>query len=109
MSTKSNPSLLCGLTIKVVLLRGKGKLRIWPVYFDIRYSRSGGRRVSRNQAIRDPKIEDIEKAALKLGLNPILQAGAAYSQYPWRKTGVILVDKKGSKTEIIKKIAVELR
>jgi signal recognition particle subunit SRP19 len=90
-------------------MRGKGKLRIWPAYFDIRYSRSGGRRVPRKWGIRDPKIEDIEKAALKLGLNPILIAGAAYSQYPWRKTGVLLVDKKGSKTEIIKKMAVELR
>jgi signal recognition particle subunit SRP19 len=90
-------------------LRGKGKLRIWPSYFDIRYSRSGGRRVPRNYALRDPKIEEIEKAAIKLGLNPILQAGAAYSQYPWRKTGLLLVDKKASKTEIIKKIAMELR
>jgi signal recognition particle subunit SEC65 len=46
---------------------------------------------------------------LKLGLKPILQAGAAYSKYPWRKTGVLLVDKKGSKTDVIKKIAAELR
>lgn len=90
-------------------MRGKGKLRIWPAYFDTRFSRSGGRRVPRNQAIRDPKIEDIEKAAVKLGLNPILLAGASYSQYPWRKTGVLLVDKNGPKTEIIKKIALELR
>ena len=46
----------------MVSLRGKGKIRIWPVYFDIRYSRKEGRRVSRKNAIRDPKIEDIEKA-----------------------------------------------
>jgi signal recognition particle subunit SRP19 len=89
-------------------LRGKGKLRIWPAYFDVRNSRGEGRRVPRSLAVRDPKIEDIEKAALKLSLKPILQAGAAYSKYPWRKTGVLLVDKKGSKTDVIKKIAVEL-
>ena len=93
----------------MVSLRGKGKLRIWPVYFDVRCSRSEGRRVPRNQAVRDPKIEDIEKAVLKLGLKPILQIGAAYCKYPWRKTGVLLVDKKGAKTDVIKKIAVELR
>ena len=90
-------------------MRGKGKLRIWPAYFDIRYSRGEGRRVPRDKAIRDPKIEDIEKAALKLGLKPIHQPGAAYSKYPWRKTGVLLVDKKGSKAKVINMIAEELR
>lgn len=90
-------------------MRGKGKLRIWPAYFDIRYSRGEGRRVPREKAIRDPKIEDIEKAAKKLGLKPVLQAGKAYSKYPWRRTGVILVDKKGSKVEVINMIAEELR
>jgi signal recognition particle subunit SRP19 len=90
-------------------LRGKGKLRIWPAYFDVRYSRGEGRRVPRDKAIREPKIEDIEKAALKLGLKPILQPGTAYSKYPWRKTGVLLVDKKGSKTKVINMIAEELR
>ena len=90
-------------------MRGKGKLRIWPAYFDVRYSRGEGRRVPRDKAVRDPKIEDIEKAALKLGLKPILQPGTAYSKYPWRKTGVLLVDKKGSKTKVINMIAEELR
>jgi len=90
-------------------LRGKGKLRIWPAYFDINYSRGEGRRVSRDKAIRDPSIADIEKAALKLGLKPVLQPGKAYSKQPWRRTGVLLVDKKGSKTEILRMLAGELR
>ena len=63
----------------------------------------------RDKATRDPKVEDIEKVAQKLGLNPILQYGKAYSKQPWKATGVILVDKKGSKTEIINKIAGSLR
>lgn len=90
-------------------MRGKRKLRIWPAYFDIRYSRSKGRRIPRDKAIRDPKIDDIEKAASKLGLKPVLQAGKAYSKYPWKRTGVLLVDKKSSKTEVINMIAEELR
>ncbi len=90
-------------------MRGRGKLRIWPTYFDIRYSRSEGRRVPRDKAIRDPKIEDIEKVALKLGLKPVLKLGAAYSKYPWKKTGMLLVDKKGSKVEVINMIAEELQ
>lgn len=90
-------------------MRGKGKLRIWPAYFDIRYSRGEGRRVPRDKATRDPKVEDLEKVAQKLGLNPILQPGKAYSKQPWKNTGVILVDKKGSKSDIINKIAPALR
>ena len=90
-------------------MRGKGKLRIWPAYFDVGYSRGEGRRVPRDKATRAPKAEDIETVAKKLGLNPILQLGKAYSKQPWKNTGVILVDKKGSKTEIINKIAGSLR
>jgi signal recognition particle subunit SRP19 len=90
-------------------LRGRGKLRVWPVYFDASLSRGEGRRVPRSKAIRDPKAEDIEKAAKKLGLNPILEPAATYSKQPWRPIGVVLVDKKGSKTRIINDIAEELK
>jgi signal recognition particle subunit SRP19 len=93
----------------VISLRGRGKIRIWPAYFNIQYSREEGRRVPRSIAVRDPKIDELEKAALKLGLKPILQLGAAYSKHPWKKTGVLLVDKKGSKKETIKMIAEELK
>jgi len=90
-------------------LRGKGKLRVWPVYFDASYSRGEGRRVPRSKAVRDPKAEDIEKAARRLGLNPILESAATYSKQPWRPIGVVLVDKRGSKTRIINDIAEELK
>ncbi len=90
-------------------MRGKGKIRIWPAYFDIRYSRSEGRRVSRDRAIRDPKLDDLEKVLNKLGLNPIIQPEKRYSRQPWKRSGVVLVDKKGTKAEIIKKIAKALR
>jgi len=90
-------------------MRGKGKIRIWPAYFDIRYSRSEGRRVPRDRAIRDPKLDDLEKVSHKLGLNPIIQPEKRYSRKPWKRSGVVLVDKKGSKTEIIKNIAKSLR
>ena len=90
-------------------MRGRGKLRIWPVYFDASYSRGEGRRVPRTKAVKDPKAEDVEEAARRLGLNPILEPAAKYSKQPWRPVGVVLVDKKGSKTCIIKEIAEELK
>jgi signal recognition particle subunit SRP19 len=90
-------------------MRGKGKIRIWPVYFDNRYSRGEGRRIPRNRAVRDPKLEDLEKVSRKLGLNPIIQPEKRFCKQPWKRSGVVLVDKKGSKTEIINKIAGSLR
>ena len=90
-------------------MRGRGKLRIWPVYFDASYSRGEGRRVPQTKALKEPKAEDIERAAMKLGLNPILEPTAKYSKQPWRPVGLVLVDKRGSKTRIIKEIAEELR
>jgi signal recognition particle subunit SRP19 len=90
-------------------MRGRGKIRIWPAYFDINLSRDQGRRVPKERAIRDPTAETINNAAQKLGLNPMLEPGAVYSRQPWRATGLVQVDKKGKKTEIINKIAQELR
>ncbi len=89
-------------------MRGRGKYRIWPAYFNARYSRNEGRRVSREKAVRDPSIEDIEEIAEKLDLKPITEPGASYPKQPWKKTGVILVDKKEPKGEIINRIAEEL-
>lgn len=90
-------------------MRGRGKLRVWPVYFDAGLSRGEGRRVPRSMAVREPKAEDIEKAAGRLGLNPVLEPAARHSKRPWRPSGVVLVDKKGPKTRIIRDIAEELR
>jgi signal recognition particle subunit SRP19 len=85
-------------------LRGRGRLLIWPSYFDVDYSLSQGRKVPRNQAIRGVKAEEIFKAAEDLDLNPISKPVAAYSKRPWSKTGVVLVETAGPKTKILKDI-----
>ena len=43
-------------------------------------------------------------AAEKLNLNPVLRQ-ATYSKAPWQQSGVVLVEKKKSKTKIIRDIA----
>ena len=55
-------------------------------------------------AVASPTIDEIFKAAKKLGLNPIKEEKAHPSRW-WRKEGCILIEKKGKKAEIIKKIA----
>lgn len=90
-------------------MRGKGKLRLWPAYFDADRTRNQGRRVTKTQATREPTPDAIERAAQRLALNPIVEPGLAYSKQPGAKTGVVLVDKKMKKTETINKVAAELK
>ncbi|MBN1682359.1 signal recognition particle protein Srp19 [Candidatus Bathyarchaeota archaeon] len=89
-------------------MRDKDKLVIWPIYFDIDLSWSKGRRVPRNLAVKQPKIENIAKAAYEEGLNPELKKESAHPKRPWIKNGLILIDKKLPKNEAIKRIAKKL-
>jgi signal recognition particle subunit SRP19 len=82
---------------------------IWPSYFDVEYSTSQGRRVPRSQAIRGVKSEEIFQAAEDLSLKPVIKPASAYSKRPWLKTGVILVDKTGPKTGILKEILQKIK
>ena len=76
---------------------------LWPIYFDSHAPRKR-RKIPKNLAIGNPSIEEIFKAAKKLGLSPIKEEKSYPSRW-WRKEGCILVDKKEKKTKIIKKIA----
>ena len=44
---------------------------IWLDYFNSSYSRSQGRRISRNRSIKNPILSDLLEAAKRLNLNPV--------------------------------------
>lgn len=90
-------------------MRGKGKLVLWPVYFDAGFTWLWGRRVPKILALRGVKAEEIFQAALDLGLNPVLQAGAAHPRHSWRRGGAVLVDKSMSKTRVLRDLARRIR
>src|SRR3990170_1798340 len=81
-------------------VRKQDKTIIWPAYFDLAKTRKKGRRV--------PKNLEIKEAAEKLGLKHEVIVEKGFPKTPWLKTGMILVEKKGSKEQIIKKIARQL-
>ncbi len=81
----------------------RDKYIIWPIYFDA-YAPRGKRKVSKELAVKNPSIDEIFKAAKKLGLNPVKEDKAHPSRW-WRKEGCIAIDMKGKKNEIIKRIA----
>jgi signal recognition particle subunit SRP19 len=81
---------------------------IWPVYFDVNKSRKEGRRVNRSQGVVSPKIAEIKEAADKLGLENELNLEARFPKAPWNKCGMLLVEKKEPKEDVIQKLAKQL-
>jgi signal recognition particle subunit SRP19 len=92
----------------VLNLRSKGKIILWPIYFDSTVSWSNGRRVPKANAIRAPKTEDIVTAVISAGLKAELQPNVAHPRYPFIKSGYVLVDTKEPKEKVIKLIAGKL-
>jgi signal recognition particle subunit SRP19 len=89
-------------------MRKQDKAIIWPAYFDQAKTRKKGRRVPKNMAVQSPKILEIQEATQKLGLKNEVVATAGYPKTPWAKTGMLLVEKKGSKEQVINRIAKQL-
>ena len=89
-------------------MRKQDKAIIWPVYFNQAKTRKEGRRVPKELAVKSPRITEITAAVTKLGLEHEVLAEACYPKMPWVKTGMILVEKTGSKEQAIKEIAEQL-
>jgi len=89
-------------------MQKKGMIVLWPIYLDSTKTRSEGRRVSKKLAVPAPKLEEIQRVAMSLGFRPETVSNAAHPSFPWQKTGLIVTSKKGSKTQIIRKIAEKL-
>ena len=86
-------------------MQKQDRIVLWPVYLDSTKTRSEGRRVSKKLAVPAPKFEEIHKVAVSLGFRPEIVSNAAHPSFPWQKMGLIVTSKKGSKTQIIRKIA----
>ena len=84
------------------------KIIIWPSYFDSTKTRSDGRRIAKILAVPSPKISEMKEAVEKLGLDHELVLDAGYPKTPWLKKGMLLVTKKKTKNQTIKKIAKQL-
>lgn len=92
-----------------MLMRDKNKLVIWPVYIDRNRSRSQGRIISKKSSIAEPTLLEIEKAALKLGLNPEVEKDKSYPKSWWEKSGRVLIDNSAPKTQLSRKIATAIK
>jgi signal recognition particle subunit SRP19 len=89
-------------------MRKQDKVILWPAYFDSTKARGEGRKIPKSLAVPSPKISELKEAVEKLGLEHELVLEASYPKMPWLKTGMLLVVKKGTKNQMMKKIAKQL-
>lgn len=89
-------------------MRKQDEVILWPAYFDSTKARSDGRKISKNLAVPSPKISELKEAVERLGFEHELVLEASYPKTPWIKTGMLLVAKKESKNQMMKKIAKQL-
>jgi signal recognition particle subunit SRP19 len=89
-------------------VRKQNKVIIWPAYFDQSKTRKDGRRVGKSLSVQHPKIDEVTLAVERLGLAHEIASESGYPKMPWVKTGMILVEKKGSKEQVIRRIASQL-
>jgi signal recognition particle subunit SRP19 len=89
-------------------MRKQNKIVLWPAYFDSTKTRKQGRKTPKNVAVPAPRQDELQKAAQKIGLQTEMIADAHHPKNPWQKTGLIIVPKNTSKTQIIHKVSKEL-
>jgi len=82
---------------------------IWPPNIDALKTKKAGRIISRNDAVKSPTIDEIEKAAQELGLNPIIEPSKSYPRTWWEKSGRVLVDNTVSRHETAKIISQKIK
>jgi signal recognition particle subunit SRP19 len=89
-------------------MRKQNKIFLWPVYFDANKSRADGRRTPKKLAVSAPKVEELQIAAKRVGLQTEVVSDVAHPSSPWIKTGLLAVPKKEPKGKTLKRIAEEL-
>jgi signal recognition particle subunit SRP19 len=82
---------------------------IWPSNIDALKTREDGRIVSRNDAVKSPTIDEIEKAAQEAGLNPTCELSKSYPRAWWEKSGRVLVDNTVSRHEAARIISQKIK
>ncbi|MBI5254080.1 MAG: signal recognition particle protein Srp19 [Euryarchaeota archaeon] len=87
----------------------RDKLIVWTNYIDAQKSKKEGRRISKSDAVASPTLGEIQSAAEKLGLRPVIEKEKAYPKEWWGSKGRILIEKSRQKNKALKEIAMEIR
>jgi len=89
-------------------MRKQDKVALWPAYFDSAKTRVESRRIPKELAVSSPRLDELQRAAERCGLQTEVVPEVKHPHAPWQKTGLILVSKSAPKVQIIRRVAKEL-
>ena len=84
-------------------------ITIWPQYLNENLSLNEGRKISKENAVKDPTLSDIERALKRLGLTYNIQKEFSYPGKWYEKSGRVLVEWEGTKLELIREISLKIK
>ena len=83
---------------------------IWPTYINSKRSRKEGRKINKIDAVSDPKLTEISRAARKLNLNPKTEDDKSYPRFWWERSGRIIVEREDtSKNKVLVEISKTIK
>ena len=81
----------------------------YPQYFDLKRTRSDGRKISKKLAIEKITAQEIATAAKSLGYQTQYEGQYKYPRTWWETPGRVLIDTKGKKkSKVMLEVAKEL-
>lgn len=89
-------------------MRKPQKTILWPSYVDSSKTRREGRRVSKSAGVPNPSLAELKSAAEKLRMKPEVEVDAAHPSCAWKRTGRMILQKRGTKAQTVAEIAKEI-
>lgn len=91
-------------------MRNRKKLRhIWPQYINADLKLSEGRKISIEDAVKEPTLKDMEKALKKLNIEFETFPEHKYPGKWYEKSGEIVVNHEGNKLELLRDISSKIK
>ncbi len=84
-------------------------ITIWPQYLNKNLSLKEGRKIALEDCVKDPTMNEIEKALKRLGLKYNIDKERAYPGKWYEKSGRALVEWEGTKLELIKEVSLKIK
>ena len=84
-------------------------ITIWPQYLNKNLSLKEGRKISKEDCVKDPSMNEIEKALKRLGLSYNIDKERAYPGKWYEKSRRVLVEWEGTKLELIREVSLKIK
>ena len=84
-------------------------ITIWQQYINKNLTINERRKISKKFAVKDPSLNDIERALKRLGLKYSVQKEVSYPGKWYEKSGRVLVEWEGTKLELLKEVSLKIK